>query len=43
MKIINAQVSTSYDDDPTYTELTTDPTKNYMFAIGLTGIDLSSS
>ena len=43
MNIINAQVSTEYEHDPTYSELFADPSKNYMFAIGITGVDLSSS
>lgn len=41
--IINTTTSISYDTDPTSYNVTTDPNNNFMFAIGLTGIDLSSS
>lgn len=41
--IIYSQVATQYSDDPTYSELVTSPANSLMFAIGLSGVDLSSN
>jgi hypothetical protein len=40
--IIVAQPSTSYDTDPTPYELTASTANKFMFAVGLSGVDLSS-
>lgn len=41
--IVNSQLSIEYDDDPTYGKLVISPNNSFMFAVGLTGIDLSVS
>ena len=41
--IIFSQLTVNYDDDPVYSSVNTAPSHKFMFAIGLTGIDLSSS
>lgn len=41
--IISSQLATIYDDDPTFSQVTIAPSNKFMFAVGLTGIDLASS
>lgn len=41
--IIYSDSSVSYDDDPTYSKVSTSPSKHFMFAVGLTGINLNAS
>lgn len=41
--IIVSQTSTTYDDEPTYTQILASPSHNHMFAIGISGMNLSSS
>ena len=41
--IINAQMSLYIDDDPTFGQLNTSPNNSFMFAVGISGIDLSST
>lgn len=41
--IIVSQTSVSYDDDPTYSEIITSSDNNFMFAIGISNMDLGSS
>jgi len=41
--IIISSESRTYFDDPTYTEIVTSPAEEFMFAVGLSNIDLSSS
>jgi hypothetical protein len=41
--IITAQITQNYDEDPTQSFLSASSDHGFMFAVGLTGIDLSSS
>lgn len=41
--IINSSLSVYYNDDPTLGKLTTSANTSFMFAVGLTGLNLSAS
>jgi hypothetical protein len=41
--IIVAQTSLSYDDDPTLSQIITSPAHDFMFAISITNMDLTTS
>lgn len=41
--IITAEKTLKYEDDPSMTKVTASPNEGFMFALGITGIDLSSS
>ena len=41
--LITSKTSVNYHDDPKNSILTTSPSEKFMFAIGITGMDLSSN
>ena len=41
--LITSKISVNYDDNPAKSVLRTSTTDNFMFAIGITGMDLNSS
>lgn len=41
-QIIISDTSTSYDEDPSSLIIKTDPKKSFMFAVGISGLDLNS-
>ena len=42
-KIIKSEIINSYDDNPTKSNLFTSPEGQFMFAVGLTGINLNDN
>lgn len=42
-EIINSSVTTIFEDNPSKLSMVTDPSKKFMFAVGITGIDFRDS